>query len=460
MRLSLKYIVESAKGVLLCGDVNSWIEGVSTDSRHYAPGQVFFALKGDKFDGHDYVNDLIKSGATAVVVSRPDKATLGTDSAVILVGDTLEALQSLAASYRSQFDIPIVAVTGSVGKTTTKDILAACLSPVFVTLKTPGNFNNEIGLPLTLLDCEASHQAAVVELAMRASGEITRLASILRPTHAIITNVEPVHLETMGSLENIASAKCEVLEFIPRDKFALINGDNHYLVDAARKYPCVKHTFGYNDDCDVQIIQIERAGPGIMVSLGLWGQIHDFSFPLPAPQLVANLAAAVGCAFLLGVSPAMIDQGLKSYRTAENRLNIIDLPEGGAVIDDTYNANPVSMTAAIEICREISGIRRAVAILGDMLELGDYEIEGHLLVGRRAAELNMDLVVTIGEKAAYIAQGAIEAGLPAQRVMSFKQRDRALEWLKLNVSRRDVVLFKGSRGMRLEEILQGWLIPA
>ena len=458
MRLSLKVILDSVNGTLLSGDRNSFVEGISIDSRRYASGKAFFALEGQNFDGHDYVKDLIETGAAAVVISKPDKVALGVDTAVVLVDDTLEALQNLAGSYRLQFDIPVVAVTGSVGKTTTKDILAACLSPVLVTLKTPGNFNNEIGLPLTLLDCENWHQAAVVELAMRASGEISSLATILKPTHAIITNVEPVHLETMGSLENIAAAKCEVLEFIPLDKFALINGDNHYLVEAARKYACIQHTFGYNDGCDIRIIQVERVGPGVNISLEMWGNRHDFYFPLPAPQLAPNLAAAVGCAYLLGVDPAIINQGLNTYRTAENRLNIIDLPESGAVIDDTYNANPVSMLAAIEICREVSGNRRAVAVLGDMLELGDFETEGHLLVGRRAAGLNMDLVVTIGERAAYIAQGALEEGLPAERVMSFQQRNEALGWLQQNVSRGDVVLFKGSRGMRLEEILQGWLV--
>lgn len=460
MWLSLKYILESVQGTLLSGDVNAWVEGISTDSRRYDPKQVFFALEGENFDGHDYVNQLIETGAAAVVVSKPDKISSFGSTAVIVVRDTLQALQSLAAGFRHRFDIPVVAVTGSVGKTTTKDMLAACLAPVYNTLKTPGNFNNEIGLPLTLLSLNDSHQAAVVELAMRARGEIARLSAILRPTHAIITNVEAVHLETMGSLENIAAAKCEVLEFISPDKFVLMNGDNHYLLEAAQKYPCIKHTFGYNDGCDVRIIQVAKSGAGINISLSFWGQKHDFYFPLPAPQLAPNLAAAVGCAFLLGVSPAIIHQGLSSYQTAENRLNIIELPEGGAVINDTYNANPVSMTAAIEVCREISMNRRAVATLGDMLELGDFEKEGHLLVGRRAAQLNMDLIVTLGERAAYIAEGAIEAGLPAERVVSFTKREDALEWLRRNVSRRDVVLFKGSRGMRMEEILQGWLIPA
>lgn len=459
MRLSLQFVVDSVNGDLLSGNPDTWIEGVSTDSRSYLPGQLFFALQGDNFDGHDYINELITADATAVVISKPDKMNIFKHTAVILVKDTLLALQNLAGCYRSRFDIPIVAITGSVGKTTTKDMLAACLAPVYKTLKTPGNFNNEIGLPLTILSLDETHQAAVVELAMRAPGEIAQLASILRPTQAIITNVEPVHLETMGSLENIACAKCEVLESIADDRFALINGDNQLLMAAAQTYSGILYTFGYSEGCDVQVVQVEKAAPGVKVSLSLWGARHQFRFPLPAPQLATNLAAAAGCAFLLGVDPQIIGQGLEDYQTAENRLNITDLPAGGAVINDTYNANPVSMAAALEVCREISMGRKAVAILGDMLELGNYEKEGHWAVGRRAAQLKLDLLVTIGERAAYIAQGALEGGLSAACIISFQQRGEALDWLTQNVSRRDVVLFKGSRGMRLEEILQGWLFP-
>lgn len=460
MKLNLRFVVDSISGKLLNGESATWIAGVSTDSRSCKPGQLFFALEGEHFDGHDYVDDLIKTGTVAVVISKPEKVAAYKNTAIILVEDTLVALQDLAAKYRTCFDIPVIAVTGSVGKTTTKDMLAACLAPVYKTMATPGNFNNEIGLPLTILGLDASHQAAVVEMAMRAAGEIAHLASILQPTHAIITNVEPVHLETMGNLENIAAAKCEVLSSIVDKKFAFINGDNRYLLAAAQAYPGRSNTFGYSAGCDVKIVKVENDPYGFKMALSLWGQPHDFWFPLPAPQLAPNLAAAVGCAFLLGVSPALINQGLHGYQTAENRLNIIDLPEGGAVINDTYNANPVSMTAALEVCREMSQNRRAVAMLGDMLELGDYEMKGHFEVGRRAAQLDLDLLVTLGDRAAYIAQGALESGLAPDRVICFKERGAALAWLRKHVSRRDVVLFKGSRGMRLEELLQGWLVPS
>ncbi|MDD4170672.1 MAG: UDP-N-acetylmuramoyl-tripeptide--D-alanyl-D-alanine ligase [Syntrophomonas sp.] len=458
MQLSLDFILDSTNGTLLKGNSVGWAEGVSTDSRRLKPGQLFFALEGDNFDGHDYIDQVLRAGAAAVIISQAEKVPAAQyEGAVILVKDTLEALQQLAGRYRQLFNIPIVAVTGSVGKTTTKDILADCLAPVYRTLKTPGNYNNEIGLPLTLMSMGKEHQAAVVELAMRAPGEIAHLADIVKPTYAIITNIEPVHLETMVSLENIARAKCEVLEFVAPDKFALINGDNEILLREAQGYPNPKYTFGNNNNCDIQVVSIEKAGSGINVAMRLWDKKDIFYLPLPARKLAANMAAAVGCARLMGVSLEIIKESLGNYRPSDNRLNIINLPAGGAVIDDTYNANPVSMMAALEVCQDISSGRKTVAVLGDMLELGDYEIEGHLQVGKRVAELNVDMLVTIGERAAYIGQGALLNGMPADRIKHYRNRADSLPWLKDYVRQQDVVLFKGSRGMRLESLVQSWL---
>ena len=458
MQLSLDFILDSTKGTLLKGNSVGWVEGVSTDSRRLKPGQLFFALKGDNFNGHDYIDQVLMAGAAAVIISQPEKVPAAQhEGAVILVKDTLEALQQLAGKYRQLFNIPVVAVTGSVGKTTTKDILADCLAPVYRTLKTPGNYNNEIGLPLTLMSMGKEHQAAVVELAMRAPGEIAHLADIVKPTYAIITNIESVHLETMVSLENIARAKCEVLEFVAPDKFALINGDNEILLREAQGYPNPKYTFGNNNNCDIQVVSIEKAGSGINVAMRLWDKKDIFYLPLPARKLAANMAAAVGCARLMGVSLEIIKESLGNYRPSDNRLNIINLPAGGAVIDDTYNANPVSMMAALEVCQDISSGRKTVAVLGDMLELGDYEIEGHLQVGKRVAELNVDMLVTIGERAAYIGQGALLNGMPADRIKHYRNRADSLPWLKDYVRQQDVVLFKGSRGMRLESLVQSWL---
>lgn len=459
MKLDLEFVITSMNGKLLGGDRANWAEGVATDSRQVKPGQVFFALRGDRFDGHDYVEAALQAGAAAVVISQPERLPIGPNPvAVIMVQDTLVALQELAAKYRQLFSLPIVAVTGSVGKTTTKDMLADCLAADYQTLKTPGNFNNEIGLPLTLLSLETVHGAAVVELAMRAPGEISHLARILRPTYAIITNVEPVHLETMGSLENIAKAKCELLEFIAQDKFALINGDNELLVKTAQPFPLVKYTFGFNSTCDLQILRVDLTDGGMNVTLRWWDRIDNFFFPIPAPKLAPNLAAAAGTAYLMGLSPESIQESLSHYIPSGNRLHITHLAAGGAVINDTYNANPVSMAAALEVCKDISAGRRMVAVLGDMLELGDYEIEGHLQVGKTVAALELDMLVTIGPRAAYIGRGAKLNGMAPERIKHYPSRAESLPGLSSYAGPQDVVLFKASRGMGLEILVHDWLL--
>lgn len=458
MRLAMDFVIESMNGNLLAGNSSSWVEGVSTDSRQVKPGELFFALQGDNFDGHDYISKVWEAGAAAIVVSNPEKATAAEPAgAVIQVKNTLEALQNLAGRYRQLFDIPIVAVTGSVGKTTTKDILAECLAPLFKTLKTLGNFNNEIGLPLTLMNLEREHGAAVVEMGMSAPGEIAHLAEIVRPTYAIITNVEPVHLESMGSLENIALAKCEVLNFIAPDKFALINGDNELLLHTAANFTTPQYRFGYNQNCDIQILKVETVSAGINVTIKLMGKSDTFYFPVPAKKLALNLAAAVAVAYLMGVSLEKIKESLVNYRPSGDRLNIMTLSAGGLVINDTYNANPVSMMAALEVCKDLSAGRRAIAVLGDMFELGDYEVEGHMQVGEKAAELNLDMLVTIGERAAYIGQGAILDGMPADRVIHFKSQEESLPWLKTWVGPHEVVLFKASHSMKLDKLVSQWL---
>jgi len=457
MKMDLDFVINSIEGnVLQRGNV-AVVDGVSTDSRSVEPGQVFFALVGENNDGHDFLESAIISGAAAVVVSRSVVLTVDQTITVIMVKDTLVALQELAAKYRQLFDIPIVAVTGSVGKTTTKDLLASCLEPVYNTLKTPGNYNNEIGLPLTLLTLNEHHQAAVLELAMRAPGEIRQLAAIVKPTYAIITNVEPVHLETLGSLENIAQAKCELLEHIQPEKFALINGDNELLKRTAQNCQAKLYYFGFSSDCDIQILGCQLIGTGMDVKLRIFEFEEDFYLPVPAPRLATNLASAVGAAYLMGVKLELIKQSLYKFQTSANRLKIVDLVGGGVLINDTYNANPVSMSAALEVCSEIANGRRKVAVLGDMLELGDFEKDGHLQVGRKAADIKLDLLVTVGERAAYIGQGALFGGMNPDQITFFGNRQQCLVWLKQNVNQGDVVLFKASRGMRLELLAQRWL---
>ncbi len=455
MQLNLDYISKGIDGKILKGDKKSFIYGVETDSRQIRPGTLFFAIKGEQYDGHDFVLEAFKKGASAAVISESiDFASYPMENkAIIKVDDTLQALQDFARNYRQQFNIPVVAVTGSVGKTTTKDIITRCLSSRFDTLKTEGNFNNDIGLPLTILQLERDYQAAVFELAMRARGEIERLTKIARPTCAVITNVEPVHLETLETIENIALSKCEVLSELDSDNFAVINGDNELLVNTARVYPCKLFTFGHNKTCDFQIEKVLVENKGIQVDVRLIDKHDKFYFPIPSVKLATNVTAALAVAYLLGVDLEETKTSLAKYTPSSNRLNVIYMPEGGVVINDTYNANPVSMAAALETGKELKGKGKWIAVLGDMFELGDYEIPGHMEVGRKAVETGVNILIAVGDRAKYIARGALEAGMLPEQVHYFTSKEKSLEFLSSIYDTKDTVLFKASRGMQLETLV-------
>lgn len=460
MKMDIEFICKSVNGQIIYGSPKGFVTDVNTDSRNITGQSLFIALKGDKFDGHEFVLEALQKGAYAALVDKSfniDKGVPASEKVIIKVEDTLKALHMLAKSYREQFNLPIVAVTGSVGKTTTKDIIAVLLKSKFETLKTEGNFNNDIGVPLTIFKIREYHKAAVIELAMRAKGEIDRLSYIVRPYCAVITNVEPVHLETLGSLENIAQAKCEVLKYIDSDGFALINGDNQILCRTASNYSCRKYTFGYNKDCDFRIISAENKDKGINIKVKILGDTYDMFFPVPTSKMAYNAVAGVAIAYLLGVNINDAIADLASYEPGANRLNIFTLGSGGKVINDVYNANPLSMEAALETGKNLRTNGRFVAVLGDMYELGSYEISGHLKVGRKAAENGVDILVTLGKLAAYIARGALEAGMTPQNVYHFDSKEEALEFLCSRLNANDTVLFKASRGMRMETLVDGYL---
>lgn len=451
MKLDIRFLCKAVQGSIINGDPNISFSGVSTDSRSVLPGQVFFALEGKKHDGHQYVNQAFSRGAAAAVVSKVGNKYK--EQPLILVSDTIHALQQLAKDYRSLFNIPLAAVTGSVGKTTTKEILAQCLESTYVTLKTQGSFNNEIGLPLTLLNLKEYHQIGVVELGMRGLGEIRTLAEVAQPTVAIITNVEPVHLETMGSLEKIAQAKCEVLSVLSGGSFAVINGDNTLLLAEADKYDCVKYTFGYNESCDFHIEKVTVRQEMMEIRADFRGQEELLNFPLPAASLALDVVAAASVCYLLGLNMAKVKQALLDYKPSGNRLNISTSKTGRVLINDTYNANPLSMSAALEVGLKLRKQGQFIAVLGDMFELGSYEKEGHILVGKKAAEIGVDLLITIGERARQIGEGAKSAGMAADKVKCFPDKTAALDCIKQSAKPGDTILFKASRGMELEKVI-------
>lgn len=456
MNSKLGEIARAITGEILAGDANLTVEGISLDSRKVKQGNLFFALQGEKYDAHDFVVEALSRGAAAAVVSRPVaiKAEIK-DRGLIRVSDVRLALQDLARWHRDRFQLHMVAVTGSVGKTTTKDLLAAALGAGFKTLKTEGNHNNEIGVPLTLLQLDTSHQACVAEMAMRNRGEIEQLASIIRPTCAVIINVEPVHLENLGTLQNIAEAKCEVLKFIDRNGFVLINGDNPLLIETAERYPVRKFLFGRDPRCDFRILEAVTLDGGCDIEASMMGEKVKFHIPVPGSHLADNVVAAAGTAFRLGVSIPAIQESLKGFSPSYRRLNIKTGIGGTVVIDDCYNANPVSMQAALKVLNDIAGGRIRVAVLGDMYELGSYEVQGHREVGTRVAELGIEHLLAVGEHARHIWKAAREAGMDEERARYFVDKKSALDYLRTILEEDMVVLIKASRGMQMEEIVEG-----
>lgn len=454
MELGINDICQIVNGRQIGSD--GLITSISIDSRLITAGSLFVAIKGDNHDGHNFLPQAMEAGARAAVISQ-DNVVNGRfeGKSFIVVDNTLDALQKLAAYYRSTFKIPVIAVTGSVGKTTTRDLIASCLQSKYKVLKSYGNFNNDIGVPLSIFRLNKEYEAAVFELAMRARGEISRLASIAQPDYAVITNIEKVHLETLGSLDNIARAKCEVLENIKDQGFALLNGDSEILMKTAQHYPCRKYTFGYNKGCDFCLERAIVEKNQTRLITRLQDNRDEFIFPLPAPKLAHDVLAAVGMACLLGVSVDSIKASLAYYNPTGNRLKILDFPEGGCLIDDTYNANPLSMIAALETARGLKGKGRLVAILGDMFELGTYEVPGHLEVGTEVFNNKVDMLITVGKAARYISLGAEQAGV--KDTVHFNNKDDCLEFILANVHKTDTILVKASRGMQMETLIAGWL---
>ncbi len=452
--LTVGEVYRAIGGRLLQGDEKVTVGRVCTDTRQIRPGDIFFALRGEKYDAHDFLDRAVDGGAAALVVSRKVAATSGIP--VILVKDTLTGLQELAAYNRRQFSIPVVGVTGSSGKTTTKDMVAAVLGTRFNVLKTRGNMNNEIGLPLTLLDLSAGHGAAVVEMAMRAPGEINSLCLLARPTCAVITTIGVAHLERLGSVENIARAKGEILDHIAPDGFALLPGDSPQARKQAGRCHGRVLYFGLEPGLDIYAENLRREGTGNRFTVVMSDCRCEVSLPLPGLHNVKNALAAAGVGFMLGLTPEEVAVGLGRVTLSGMRSEIIEV-ENFTVINDAYNANPESARAALQLLEELAGKRRRVAVLGDMLELGEAAKEGHRQVGEAAARHGVELLVTVGELSRETAAGARGAGLNDAGVVTCRDNNEALEVLQNRVRRGDVVLVKGSRGMRMEEITSGLL---
>ena len=451
---------------------NLGIRRVWTDSRTVRRGDLFVALTGVRFDGHQFVADALQKGAVGAIVRRgfvgaggasagPHPARKAPGKALLIeVEDPLCAFQELARAHRRRFGIPVVAVSGSNGKTTTKEMIGAILAECFPVLKTDGNLNNHIGVPQTLLRLTARHEAAVIEMGISRLGEMARLCEIAEPTHGVLTNIGPTHLETLGDLRTVAQAKGEMLDRLPRDGTAVLNADDAFFKDLAARVRGQVRSFGFSERADVRALQVERRGLAFsLIRVGVRGRARPFSVTLgvAGAHNIANALAAVATGLALGVGESAIRAGLARFRPTAMRSQVRRW-RGVTWLNDCYNANPSSMRAALrwlaEFKSEVKGHGRAIAVLGDMLELGEGSVRIHRDLGEELARQGTDYLLTVGDLAAEIAAGARGAGMPADHVIVAQEHAALAERLKGILHAGDVVLLKGSRGVRMERVLE------
>lgn len=430
--------------------------GITTDSRAVKPGELFVALEGENFDGHDYCVKAINLGATGVVISHTVE-NLPQGIAVFMVDDTLKAYQELAKAYRMKKNgLKVFAITGSNGKTSTKDLLAACLATKYKVVKTQGNFNNEIGLPKTLLDIKDDTDIAVVEMGMRGLGQIAELCAIAEPDSGLITNVGETHMELLGSMENIAKAKSEVVENLPVNGFAVLNGDNEYVVKAANKTKAQPIYFGMSEHCDYKGSEIVTSSSGTSFkctekSTGKSVKVH---LQLIGEHNVYNALSAIAGAACYNVPLEASAEALATARLTGSRQEIIYIGDF-TFINDAYNASPASMEAALKTLAEAKkatkGKARTIAVLADMLELGAISEDAHRRVGRWAKKYNTDYVLTYGDNAVYISEEVNKLG---GRASHFSSRQEAAEQLRILAEAGDIILLKGSNSMHVDKMLE------
>ncbi|MBE7042979.1 MAG: UDP-N-acetylmuramoyl-tripeptide--D-alanyl-D-alanine ligase [Ruminococcaceae bacterium] len=439
---TIKKLIEWSDAVSFGAEETALITDICTDSRKITPGCLFVALKGERFDGHAFLQQALDQGAKAVMGEIPFEG-----GPYLQVKDTSQALLDLASGYRKQFSIPVVGITGSVGKTTTKEMVAGVLSQAYCCLKTEGNFNNEIGVPLTLFRLEDCHEIAVIEMGMNHFGELSRLSRCACPDAVIINNIGMSHIENLGSREGILKAKLEILDGLKEKGTALFNGDDDYLNQANPDVKIIR--YGSSETCAIRAEEIVSEQQ--LFSFVCKELPERVTIPVPGRHNISNAMAAVAAGVLFDVPGALIKQGIEQSQSVGMRMRTEE-KDGIRVILDCYNANPDSMRAGISVLKESAGTRK-IALLGDMLELGDYSDQAHFEIGQFASEL--DAVFTVGKASEQICKGA-----QVSIKQHFATNDELSRFLKTFLQEGDAVLIKGSRGMKMEEIWnrinEGW----
>jgi UDP-N-acetylmuramoyl-tripeptide--D-alanyl-D-alanine ligase len=450
--------MQATGGRLLLGNEGTQFQAISIDSRTTKAGDLFVAIAGPKNDGHDFLQEAFDRGAHGVLVAEDyvgkESLVSQEDKFWIAVPDTLMALGDLAAFRRRQTNVSVVAITGTNGKTTTKEMAAAVLGQAFSVLKTPGNFNNLVGLPLTLFGLTDSHEWAVLELAMNHPGEIRRLAEVANPDLGVITNIEPGHLEGVKDIDGVMAAKGELLEGLGQDGTAVLNVDDERVCRLAERFGGRVVTFGIHSSAEVSGTPVSQSRTGSSFELNWYDESVRVSLKIPGERAIFNALAAAAVGYRVGLSLEEVKRGLESTDPLPGRMEILTLPGGTHLVNDTYNANPGSVAVAIETLGSLKGSGRGIFVIGDMLELGQHSEGAHKQIGILAARAGLSGLYATGDFAGNVAEGATGAGMDHKKIF-VGTREEIVEVLKDRLGPGDWVLVKGSRLMAMDRVVEG-----
>jgi len=455
IKRTLKQVHEMAEGL---NDISPYqsrgINGVTIDSRTVKEGCLFIPLKGEQVDGHQYVKQALAQGAAASFWQR-DVPNPPDDLPIIIVENTEKALQQLARSYRQDLNIKVIGITGSNGKTTTKDMTAALLATAYKVHKTNGNFNNHLGLPLTMLSMAEDTEAAVLEMGMSSRGEIEFLSKMAKPDVAIITNIGESHLLDLGSREEIANAKLEIVEGLAKDGTLIYHGDEPLLRNRIKKdFPDLNViSFGRTEENDLYPQAISQGADSTTFTIASGDKEIGYEIPVLGHHNVLNALAAILVAKEFNVDDSSIRKGLSTIQLTNMRMELVEGAKGQKIINDAYNASPTSVKAAVELVEGLSGFENKILVLGDMLELGPQEKDFHTKIGELISNERIDRIFTYGPLAEFIAKGASKS-FSSEQVRPFQDKQELIEELKSSTQENDIILVKASRGMKLEEVVQ------
>ena len=450
--LSVKDLLQATNGNLISGNELDEINNIAIDSRKAKLGDVFIAIIGENLDGHKFMQSALDNGCKTFIKNRSNSIKFeSSDINLIEVDDTTIALGDIAKYYKEKFVIPYIGVTGSVGKTTTKDMIYAAISNNFDTLKNEGNFNNHIGVPLTLFNLNKKHECAIIEMGMSNFNEIEYLANIVNPKIGVISNIGLSHIENLGSQDGILKAKLEITTNFDENNILIVNGDDEYLSKVCKE-DCNYNlkTFGFNSNNDVYCTEYIMSEDSINFKCIINGKEEAIFIPTVGKHNIYNAMAAILVGLTLGMKLEDIKLGLRGFTASKMRLDIFK-KDDLTIINDAYNASPDSMKAALDILGRYE--KRRVAILGDMFEMGEHSEYGHRLVGESSIN-NVDVLITVGDMSKFISDEAKKLGLDSNNIYHFKTKELAIESLDSLINKDDAVLVKASRGMKLEEIVE------